>query len=56
MVLLTMMGSKTNFGSQGIVKFGKLAVCLNFTLFTLLLVTAGMEKVPGIDESSLGFS
>ena len=38
MVLLTMIGSKDDFVSQGIViKFGKLAVCL---------VTTGMEKVP----------
>ena len=52
-----MIGSKADFGWQGIViKSGKLAVYLNVTLFILLLVTTGMEKVPGIDVSSQGFS
>ena len=39
MVLLTMLGSMAHFGLQGIViKSGKLAVCLHFTLFTVLPV------------------
>ena len=31
-------------------------VCLSFPLFTLLVVTAGMQKLPCFDVGNLGFS
>lgn len=55
MVLL--IGFKVDFGLEGIgMRFERLAVRLSFPLFTLLVITAGMQKLPCFDVGNLGFN
>lgn len=55
MVLFTGFGVDFELERIGM-RFVRLAVCLSFAMFTLLVVTTGMQKVPCFDVGDLGSS